>query len=614
MNIILLLAIFLVVGTASSLYAAFFAWRRNEVAGNRHFALALLMLAWWGFAYAVELSVASAESKILWARLQYLSIPLTPLILIFLAIMLGHKWARSWKWTAPLFIIPLISNLVVWLHQPLIWSDISETMIAGTMQLKYLHGAWFNVSILYIYLLYIIAAFLVFRVVYTSQRLTRSEATILLLGSITPFVVNVLYVVGLPSLQGLDLTPLSLATFGLTTAWVVFDVRPVNSMPVVYGAAFDSLPDPAMTVDTHNRVRLLNPAGVQQMVIGGFDPELVYGGSMGEVMPAHWFELLKTADEHNTVTHEVRRDRDGVVDYFDVRATPLRDRRNRFQGRLIVIRNITKRKNEQLALAQRGDALEKAVAEQTTELRRVNAGLLQAVRTKDEFLAGMSHELRTPLNAIIGTSEAIREKIYGQVPEPLDEPLDRIDQSAAHLLELITDILDVSKIEAGNLELNTEQVVLEEICTTCIKLIQVEATKKQIEIAFSVDVQQKVIEADPRRLRQILFNLLSNAIKFTPGGGQVGLQVREVIDKQMTTFTVWDTGIGIATEDRERVFDSFVQLDSRLARKYDGTGLGLALTRDLVEMHGGKIELVSKLGIGSRFMVYLPWELKEGEG
>ena len=606
LNITLLVTL-MNVGAIASVFAAIYGWRRHEINGNRLYSIALLMMGWWAMAYSAELIVTDPASKLLWARLQYLSLPLTPIVLVFVSLTAGYKWQNSLRNVAPLFFIPFVTNFILWFRQPLIWSAIDEISVGGTMQLQFSYGPWFLVSLGSIYLLYAIAAVIIIRLVFASPRLTRIEAGMLLFGATFPFLVNILYIFKFEFLRGLDLTPLSLATFGLITAWVVFEIRPINLLPVVYDAAFESLPDPAMTVDAYNRIRLLNPAGVSQMILSGRDPEQVRGNSMRHVMPEHWFELVEQANEHETVTHEVERHTNGFVEYFDMRVTPLRDRGDRFKGRLFVIRDITRRKNEQLALAQREQVLAQAVEEKTAELRLSNENLMNAVRMKDEFLAGMSHELRTPLNAIIGTSESIDERIYGHVPVALHEPLKRIDQSASHLLELINDILDVSKIEAGNLELYLAPVQLEEVCQGCIKLIEPEAAKKGIEVLFSAELKRPIIEADPRRLRQILLNLLSNAIKFTPENGRVGLDICDSTDHCETRFAVWDTGIGIDGADLERIFDPFVQVDSSLARRYDGTGLGLALTRSLVQMHNGDIAVQSQPGAGSRFITTLPW-------
>jgi CheY-like chemotaxis protein/nitrogen-specific signal transduction histidine kinase len=249
-------------------------------------------------------------------------------------------------------------------------------------------------------------------------------------------------------------------------------------------------------------------------------------------------------------------------------------------------------------------------AERTSLARRVEertAQLAQASRLKDEFLASMSHELRTPLNAILGLSEALQEQVYGPLNDKQLKTLNIIEESGRHLLALINDILDVSKIEAGKLTLQEEWISVEEICQASLRLIRQAAQKKMLKIAYTLDKEVNTIYADQRRLKQILVNLLSNAVKFTPNGETIGLEVKHDPINQATLFNVWDTGIGIAPEDINRLFQPFVQIDSSLARQHSGTGLGLALVRRLTELHGGQVWLESQPGQGSRFTVSLPW-------
>ncbi len=264
------------------------------------------------------------------------------------------------------------------------------------------------------------------------------------------------------------------------------------------------------------------------------------------------------------------------------------------------------------ALARYTEFLEQRVDERTAELRAVNEALVKALRVKDEFLATMSHELRTPLNAILGLSEALQELVYGPLTEKQLDSLRIIHESGHHLLTLINDILDLSKIEAGAIELNLMPVEIEPICQASLQFVRQPALKKQLQVALTVHSPVKTIQTDGRRLKQILVNLLSNAVKFTPAGGSVGLEVSSDAERQAIHFTVWDTGIGIAPEDMDRLFRPFVQLDSSLARQYTGTGLGLALVKRLTEMLGGEVAVVSQVGKGSRFTVTLPWSVERG--
>ena len=251
--------------------------------------------------------------------------------------------------------------------------------------------------------------------------------------------------------------------------------------------------------------------------------------------------------------------------------------------------------------------LEQRVAGRTQALHIANAELRRANRLKDEFLASMSHELRTPLNSILGLSESLQLGTYGQLNERQYTTLQYIEESGRHLLALINDILDVSKIEAGQMQLETGPVSVESVAQASLQFVRQSAFKKQIKVNLSIDSPLTPIEADERRLKQILVNLLNNAVKFTAGGGTIGLEVVADSDNRMTHFTVWDKGIGIAPEDMERLFQPFIQLDARLARSYTGTGLGLTLVQRMTEMHGGRVSVESEVGQGSRFTVSLPW-------
>lgn len=254
--------------------------------------------------------------------------------------------------------------------------------------------------------------------------------------------------------------------------------------------------------------------------------------------------------------------------------------------------------------------LELRVKTRTADLLRVNAELENANRTKDEFLANMSHELRTPLTGILGMAETLQLGTYGQLSEKQVKSLQTIETSGRHLLNLINDILDLSKIEAGKFDIYPEMISLNETCRESLLFVKELAHKKSIVLDYQGPNDVKSVFADPRRLKQILINLLSNAVKFTPEKGHVTLTVRTDPEKEQIHFVVIDTGIGIAQTDLDRLFTPFTQVDSRLNRQYEGTGLGLALVLRLAEMHGGSVQVESDgvPGKGSRFTVSLPWQ------
>ncbi len=273
-------------------------------------------------------------------------------------------------------------------------------------------------------------------------------------------------------------------------------------------------------------------------------------------------------------------------------------------------------KNAQLfeSLHRSNLELERRVTERTLELNRANAELERANRAKDEFLANMSHELRTPLNSILGLSESLLEERRGPLNEHQQKLLHIIESSGHHLLELINDILDLSKIEAGKFELALQTIAVDEFCTSCMAFVKSQAIKKSIRLTYSNDAHIARMQADPRRLKQILVNLLINAVKFTPDHGQVSLQVSGDREKQLIQISVMDTGIGIAPDDLRRLFQPFVQLDSKLNRQYQGTGLGLALVQKLTDLHGGSVQVESEVGKGSCFTINLAYKPDDDPG
>ncbi|MCP5095684.1 MAG: response regulator [Chloroflexi bacterium] len=269
---------------------------------------------------------------------------------------------------------------------------------------------------------------------------------------------------------------------------------------------------------------------------------------------------------------------------------------------------IAQRKMFEEALEAERTLLARRVEERTADLSAANAELAHAARLKDEFLASISHELRTPLNAVLGISEALQEEVYGALNEKQIGSLRSIEESGRHLLSLINDILDLSKVEAGKLELEIRPVSVDSVCQSSLRLIKQNAHKKRLKVSSTYDSVVNTVQADERRVKQILVNLLSNAVKFTMEGGEIGLEVVGDREKKLAHFTVWDDGIGISKDDISRLFRPFVQLDSRLAREYAGTGLGLSLVYRMVELHGGSVSVESELGNGSRFTISLPWQ------
>ncbi|RCJ38928.1 hypothetical protein A6769_07765 [Nostoc punctiforme NIES-2108] len=307
---------------------------------------------------------------------------------------------------------------------------------------------------------------------------------------------------------------------------------------------------------------------------------------------------------------------------------PLTNSAGEVIGILVSHEDITERKQAEAQLRQTNE-----------QLANANMELARATRLKDEFLANMSHELRTPLNAILGMSEGLQESVFGSINERQVKAIATIERSGRHLLELINDILDLSKIESGKLELQLSDVSVQNLCDISLAFVKQMALKKKIRLITHISDNIDSIQVDDRRLRQVLINLLSNAVKFTPERGSITLEVRlegageqgsrgageaGEVNSSLSSlsslssssppnlcFHITDTGIGIAREEIGKLFQPFIQLDSSLNRQYSGTGLGLALVQKIITLHGGTVLVSSEVGKGSCFTVRIPYHTSD---
>ena len=301
---------------------------------------------------------------------------------------------------------------------------------------------------------------------------------------------------------------------------------------------------------------------------------------------------------------------DGTETVVSYNAATFHDRDRKLQGVFAAARDVTERKR-----------FERTLEEKNIELEH-------ASHMKSEFLATMSHELRTPLNAIIGFSEALKDGMVGDMTDTQREYIGDIFTSGQHLLSLINDILDLSKVEAGMMELELEPVELQNLLSNSLLIVREKAALQRIQLKLETETDLGTFELDLRKTKQIIYNLLANAVKFSAPGGVVTVTVRQVpraevgtvegdwpvhgfplLDSDYEEFlelSVSDTGIGIAQSDMDKLFRAFSQIDSSLARKFEGTGLGLAMVKQLSELHGGSVAVASREGTGARFVAWLP--------
>ncbi|HKI54479.1 MAG TPA: ATP-binding protein [Anaerolineales bacterium] len=351
-------------------------------------------------------------------------------------------------------------------------------------------------------------------------------------------------------------------------------------------------PYPVLRASRNGRIIYANP--------GSYTLLQEWKCEVGGDLPLIWKDLIaKLVETDSKETVEVHC---GELIYA-ITLTPMRDR-----GYVNLYgRDITERERAEKQLRGLNTQLENRVAERTLELNQTNAELEHANRAKDEFLAIMSHELRTPLNSILGLSESLLEQRSESLSERQQKFMQIIESNGHHLLTLINDILDLSKIEAGKFDYYPESIEVNGLCRSGLSFVKEQAIRKSITLTYEEDKTVSSIYADPRRLKQILVNLLTNAVKFTPEHGKVTLQVKANAKDDLIQFSITDSGIGIAREDLKRLFRPFIQVDSKLNRQFEGTGLGLALVQKLADLHGGSVYVESEVGVGSCFTISIPW-------
>jgi two-component system sensor histidine kinase/response regulator len=375
-------------------------------------------------------------------------------------------------------------------------------------------------------------------------------------------------------------------------------------------AALENAANAITITNREGTIQWINPAwteltGYSADEVLGKNPRILNSGQQNQDYYKNLWSTILRGDVWRGEL--VNRRKDGSLYTEEEIITPVHDEKGEISHFVAIKQDITERKRAEADLLQAHAELEQRVQERTADLRVANLELEKAARMKDEFLASMSHELRTPLTGILGLAEAMQMVTYGELNDKQRRALKNIETSGRHLLLLINEILDLSKIESGRFDLQIEACSLGDICNSSLQLTRGMANQKHQNVRFEMSPAAIFLRADARRLKQMLVNLLGNAIKFTPEGGNLGIEVLGRQADEELRISVWDEGIGIRDEDLPRLFEPFVQLDSSLSRQYAGTGLGLSLVQRLAELHQGRVEVASNFGKGSRFTIVLPW-------
>ena len=609
----MLILILLFVSSTSSAILAVYAWQKGTAVWAKAYALMMATAAWWTLTYAIELLIPTLTGKQLINNLSSLianTIGVSWLIFALLYTNRSHFVTRHN--IVILLLFPAITIVALWTNN---WHELyySQDYLSSAGPFLVRNPSpqfffWFQVITSYIKVLIgiilLLMAFIRWPMPY------RGQAGILVGASLVPLIANIITNFNLLPLPNLDYTTLAFNITGILMFSGLFQFRLFDLAPVARRTVVDSMADAVFVVDNKNQVVDLNRAARKLFRKTGVE---AIGRPVHELVnrPQLIEQFQDTPQLHTEISIDIPNAEDGTTPWrsYDLTINPILDQRQQFMGRLVILRDITAQKVVEQELRNQKQLLH----DLAEEYRKAKEEAETANIAKSIFLANMSHELRTPLNAIIGYSEMLQEDANAGEYEALPNDLSRIEQSGRHLLGLINDILDLSKIEAGKMHLHLEQfpvmAVVKEVADTVRLLIAHNNNRLTIQ---TNDVGE--IVADMTKLRQVLFNLLSNAAKFTERGDIILRVTQQTADSQPTLIIeVHDTGIGMTSEQIAKLFQPFMQGDDSTTRKFGGTGLGLAISRRFCQMMGGDITVTSQPGFGSTFTIHLPIQTTVGE-
>ncbi|MCL4867602.1 MAG: PAS domain-containing protein [Anaerolineae bacterium] len=564
-----------------------YAWSKRPAAATTPFIFMMAGVAIWLLAYAIEISSTTVTQIIFWANINYLGIVTVPVAwLVFCLAYTNSQRIVPLRLVLLLLIEPAVILLSIWtdeFHQLFRQAVVLNTS-GPFATLDITRGPLFWVHTAYSYGMLGYGIYLLFVAYTRSSGIYRSQIRVMLLGALAPWIANIFYILFLSASLPIDPTPLAFLVTGGMFAWGMFGFRLMDLAPVARNWVIEQMDDGMIVLDRQNQVVDINPAAAN--LIGRPVNQLI--GHPGVELFAEWPDLMAQYQDVEKVITEIQLPTETGIRHIYLNILPFYDSYKQLTGRLLVIRDVTEQREADLALQI---AKEKADA---------------ANRAKSTFLANMSHELRTPLTAIIGYSELLNEHAAAANDTYAPPRLEKIKTSATHLVNIVNDILDLSKIEAGQMKLHLETFNVRQVIDTAIAMVQPILMENQNEITLKIADEIETMVGDQMKVRQILLNLLHNAAKFTKKG-KIEITVRpDIIDPALFLFEIKDNGIGISPEQVNKIFQPFSQADDSTARRFGGTGLGLTISQYFCQMMQGNIMLSSQPGHGSCFTVRLP--------
>lgn len=579
-----------------SLTVSILAWRQRKVAGARTFAIIAFFEATWTFGYALELLATTIDRKAFWDTFQYWGSFIVPVGILIFAWEYGKtNLVNARRWWSWLMILPIVFLVLAYLNPLEGVARANSVIIPPTEEnpfgtLTYDFPAPALWMFIYTYLMLGVSIFTLVRQIVISRGVFRTQMIWITIGFLIPTIIGLAPLTGL-EIQVAGQRDLSHITFGISNLIVLgafFRYRLFDLVPVARERVVEIMRDSVLTLDAQHRVVDFNPSALKMLKL---QPTSL-GKSAAELYS--WLPAIGAQETHTDVEIGTGE----TATHYSVTLTPLTDRNNQFSGTVVLVRDITAR-------VQAQKSLEKLYAEQVEVAEQ-----LRAVDTmKSQFLASMSHELRTPLNAILNFTEFVSLGMLGEVNDAQVDALNKAIDSGRHLLSLINDVLDMTKIESGMMKLFIEQDInlqneLGQVLATADTLL---SDKPTVTFIKDIDSNLPNLSGDRRRLRQVLLNLISNAVKFTEEGS-ITLSVKQ--RNKFILFAVIDTGPGIAPDDQALIFEPFRQTETGI-RHAGGTGLGLPISKRLVEAHGGRLWVESQVGEGSAFYFTVPIEQSE---
>ncbi len=567
--------------------------------GALYFSLVLLSCGVYSILYGLEISSLTLEHALLFYKLEYLWIPMFPVFfLLFTIDYSGNgKHLRS-HFILALFFIPLLTMMLVFTTQ---FHDLFHTDLYMIYEGLYPalgfdpgFGYFFYQS--YTFVLILSGILMLFNMWMKASHVFRKQISVVLIGALVPSVTYFFYFAGLYP-EGLDPVPYSFILSSLIIFAGLKHYRLFDLTPLVRGLLFENIPEIVFVFDEKKRLLDCNHVAFEFFEVSRDDI-----GKYSASILSQWPQVMELFEQKKRVGGvEVTANISGKKYWLDVKYIPLLNTSQEFIGHMVVMSDITTKKEDEETLLELNSQLHDSMVRASEMASRAE----MANVAKSRFLANMSHELRTPLNSVIGFSGVLCENHHGHLDDKELRYVSNIHSSGKHLLNLINDILDLSKVESGKETVHKESIELSEFFADVHALLGHMAEEKSILFDFSIYPEDLKVHADRKKLKQILYNLIGNALKFTMKGGSVKV-VATSKDDTFVSFCVSDSGIGIPEDMHEEIFESFKQVDSSHARLYQGTGLGLSLVKKFIELHGGKIWVESELGKGSKFTFTLP--------